>query len=64
MLVNFVKEFKLCRFADDLFLKDISKAVNCIKECSDVSRLRMDMDKSVLFPHPDIFFVLFQLKAK
>ncbi len=49
------RTFKLCQFADDttLFLKylhEIIKAVNCIKEFSEVSGLRMNMDKSVLFP--------------
>ncbi len=49
------KEFKLAQLADDttIFLRDryeISKAIECIDEFSQVSGLKMNLNKSVLLP--------------
>lgn len=49
------KNFKLCQPADDtaIFLKDLNQiveAVACINAFSDVSGLKINLDKSVLFP--------------
>lgn len=51
----FGRIFKLSQLADDttIFLKndlEISKAINCITEFSSVSGLKMNVNKSVLFP--------------
>lgn len=51
----FERVLKLCQLADDttIFLKndsEIVKAINCIKKFSSVSDLKMNINKSVLFP--------------
>lgn len=52
------KESKLCQLADDttIFLRDrngVSKAVSCIEDFSFVSGLKININKSVLFPLKD-----------
>ena len=51
----FDREFKISQLADDTAIlinthTEVSKAVNCIREFSDVSGLNMNLGNSVLLP--------------